>query len=414
MQLLTPKGYRDIASCNPGDTVVGEQGINRITAIERVDIDEWCRWHQGPDLRIPNFCNVRINDGDFDLFSEQSILHNDHRVTHARLLRPGNVIFHRGRRVLIKRIRQIDAKPWHRLEVDGDHTYIGDGLKLHNASRFWVGGTGTWDLSDTTHWAATSGGSGGQSAPGAADDVTLNGSSGGGTVTPNYGGTGTFQSITCGAFTGTIAWNTNNNNVTLSSITAFNGSGTGIRTINLGNGTWSLTETTANGNVWQMTVITNLTWNANSSTISFTGNRTGANTSIFSTGALTYSTVNCVAQSLSSTHVLSLNIPGATITNLTVAGPCLVQISSASGTITNINLNGTPRNVVFLTPDSFITQRTITNTTLSASWAAIRGIIFSGSNLFANNSFDLGANSGVTINPPSTSLGIPKFGMGRV
>jgi hypothetical protein len=51
------------------------------------------------------------------------------------------------------------------------------------ASRFWVGGTGNWDASDTTHWAASSGGGGGASVPGSGDTVTLDGSSGGGTVT---------------------------------------------------------------------------------------------------------------------------------------------------------------------------------------------------------------------------------------
>jgi hypothetical protein len=53
------------------------------------------------------------------------------------------------------------------------------------ANRFWVGGTGTWDAADTTHWAATSGGAGGQSVPGAGDAVTFDGASGGGTVTVN-------------------------------------------------------------------------------------------------------------------------------------------------------------------------------------------------------------------------------------
>lgn len=38
------------------------------------------------------------------------------------------------------------------------------------ASRFWVGGTGTWDAT-TTHWSATSGGSSGASAPGSSDSV---------------------------------------------------------------------------------------------------------------------------------------------------------------------------------------------------------------------------------------------------
>lgn len=51
------------------------------------------------------------------------------------------------------------------------------------AARYWVGGTGNWDASDTTHWSATSNGAGGASVPGASDDVTLDASSGGGTVT---------------------------------------------------------------------------------------------------------------------------------------------------------------------------------------------------------------------------------------
>lgn len=39
------------------------------------------------------------------------------------------------------------------------------------ASRYWVGGSGTWDTTTTTHWSASSGGSGGASAPTSVDDV---------------------------------------------------------------------------------------------------------------------------------------------------------------------------------------------------------------------------------------------------
>lgn len=39
------------------------------------------------------------------------------------------------------------------------------------ADRYWVGGTGNWDASSTTHWSATSGGSGGASVPTSADNV---------------------------------------------------------------------------------------------------------------------------------------------------------------------------------------------------------------------------------------------------
>lgn len=49
------------------------------------------------------------------------------------------------------------------------------------ASRFWVGGTG--NTSDTAHWAATSGGAGGQTVPTSSDTATFDSSSGTGTVT---------------------------------------------------------------------------------------------------------------------------------------------------------------------------------------------------------------------------------------
>lgn len=39
------------------------------------------------------------------------------------------------------------------------------------ANRYWVGSTGTWTLTSTTNWSASSGGAGGASAPTAADTV---------------------------------------------------------------------------------------------------------------------------------------------------------------------------------------------------------------------------------------------------
>lgn len=41
------------------------------------------------------------------------------------------------------------------------------------AARFWVGGSGTWDASSTTHWSATSGGASGASAPTSSDTATF-------------------------------------------------------------------------------------------------------------------------------------------------------------------------------------------------------------------------------------------------
>lgn len=57
------------------------------------------------------------------------------------------------------------------------------------ATYFWVGGTGTWDGSDTTNWSLTSGGAGGAGVPTFADDATFNASSGTGTVYLTTGAT---------------------------------------------------------------------------------------------------------------------------------------------------------------------------------------------------------------------------------
>lgn len=51
------------------------------------------------------------------------------------------------------------------------------------ANRYWVGGTGTWDTSDTSHWSTSSGGASGASVPTSADAVFIDGSSGASTFT---------------------------------------------------------------------------------------------------------------------------------------------------------------------------------------------------------------------------------------
>lgn len=51
------------------------------------------------------------------------------------------------------------------------------------ATRYWVGGSGTWDATTTTNWSATSGGSGGASAPTSSDDVVIDSNSGTGSNT---------------------------------------------------------------------------------------------------------------------------------------------------------------------------------------------------------------------------------------
>lgn len=270
------------------------------------------------------------------------------------------------------------------------------------ASKFWIGGTGTWDNTGDTHWSLQSGGANNTTHPTSSDSVTFDGSSGGGTVTVNA--TITVQSITCGAFTGTLDFSANNNNVNLSANTGFNGSGTGTRTINLGNGTWTISSNGAASNAWTMATTTGLTFNANSSILDFTG-ASAANKN-FSGGGLTYATVKFEAQ----TGVGSWAIAGAnTFSVLTVIGQNCVSFSG-NNTATTLNLTGTSTGQVGLVSSTFGTARTLTVTTLTSAWAAFHDITFSGSGLASTNSFDLGGNSGVTITAPPSAGGGSVFG----
>ena len=71
------------------------------------------------------------------------------------------------------------------------------------ATRYWVGGTASWDGTVGTKWSDTSGGAGGFSVPTTADDVFFDAASGAVTCTIAAGNTGA-KSINCTGFTGTI------------------------------------------------------------------------------------------------------------------------------------------------------------------------------------------------------------------
>lgn len=98
------------------------------------------------------------------------------------------------------------------------------------ASRFWVGGNG--NFSSTAHWAATSGGAGGQTVPGSADTVTIDSNSGSPTITIDQAVSVLSFSATSGISlsdhenTGKgveLKWDSNNFRVTVAGNVTFNG-----------------------------------------------------------------------------------------------------------------------------------------------------------------------------------------------
>jgi hypothetical protein len=71
------------------------------------------------------------------------------------------------------------------------------------ADRYWVGGAGTWDGTNTTNWSTSSGGSGGASVPTSADNVFLDANSGGGSVSCSFP-SAVCASLNVTGFTGSL------------------------------------------------------------------------------------------------------------------------------------------------------------------------------------------------------------------
>jgi len=271
------------------------------------------------------------------------------------------------------------------------------------ASRFWVGGTGTWDAVTTTNWAATTGGAGGQSVPTAADSVTFDANSGGGTVTLNFGGTITIINLTMGAFTGTFENSTNNNNITMTG--SWSGTGTATRTFNFGTATYSVA-----GNM-NFATTTNLTLSAASATVRFSAGNSQA-----SFGGKSWGTVIWTGKGAGGLGTGSidnrLNDGGNTFGTWTMDNTngviVLGIVAGGTNTVTNpivwVGSRLKPIEIWSLTPG------TVTNLVIasgsSITWASLWSIAFSGAAISATNTFDLRANTGITITgPPADPTG---------
>lgn len=263
-----------------------------------------------------------------------------------------------------------------------------------------MGGTGTWDASDTTHWAATSNGAGGQSVPGTGDTATFDGSSGGGTVTVDT--TVTIQSLTMGAFTGTLDFATNNNNVTLSATTGFSATGTGARTLNMGDGTWTLSA--ASSPIWDCNVVTNFTLNANGSTIALT-NTAPSQSRFFLGGGKTYNIVNIASTTTGFAVVISGN---NTFAQLNISASVNIAFNQGSTqTVTGAFTwtgSSSKLSAFYCTGTAGATIVATGGGTIS--WAALFGITFTTGTVDATSSYNLGSMAGVTITEPAGGGGM--------
>lgn len=264
---------------------------------------------------------------------------------------------------------------------------------------FWIGGTGTLNLaSDSAHWSNSSGGASCSCEPSTTDDIIFDGSSGGGTVTVNVGGTWTAASLTMAAFTGTLTFATNNDNFTTVGNVDNNGT---TATFNMGNGTWTLSGASA-----FFRIASGATFNSNSSTIVFTSTSAGWRRVI--AGGKTYNAISVSANSAA--NVLSIT-SAATIGTLSVSAPNRITFTNgATTTITTLNtVSGSSGSEVAFMSDGANASALATISSANnwtCTWCGIQYLTFSGGGTFsATSSFDLGGNSGITITAPSGGAG---------
>src|SRR5580765_3396576 len=256
-------------------------------------------------------------------------------------------------------------------------------------------------------WTATNTatcGSGGSSVPVSTDGATLDANSKGGTVIPSFGGgTITLTSFDAGAFTGTLDFSVNNDSITATGSGGIGFSGTGTRTINLGNGTFTVSNSTG-GPQFSTSVGTNLTFNAGGSTIALTGTGTQS----FNLGTQTANIVS-IGSRTSGLGVSNSSANGHTIKTLTITAPNLYKITTAgitSNIQTALNVTGDATNQVIIQSGVDANVQTISSAAaLTCTYCAFRDITFTGGGtLRATSSLDLGDNTGITFGSSSACI----------
>jgi hypothetical protein len=282
------------------------------------------------------------------------------------------------------------------------------------ATRFWVGGTGNFDASTTTHWAATTGGAGGASVPGAADDVTFDANSGAAatvTATAAY----SVKSITINKADLTLthtAGSTVSGMMLLTTGTLLTGnqpmswgnfSNTGLGTLTLGSSAISIT---GSGILWNFGAGSNLTFSAGTSVITFA---TGGTIQVASSGTtMAFATV--ILNGPNNYTMICLSTTFATLTRtgsaVKTAGLVLNQGVTVTGTFT-VNGNSSINRLI-VQSNLLGTTRTITAAVVVASYVDFMDITAAGAanwdlHAITGGCGDCLGNTGITFTTRQTN-----------
>jgi hypothetical protein len=276
------------------------------------------------------------------------------------------------------------------------------------AACFWVGGTGS--INDTTKWSNASGGSPSTCAAAGgwpnstADTATLNASSGGGTITRNVGWT--VASITVDAFTGTFGNSTDSAAVQLDT---WNNSGSGTRTVNLGTSIWTCGRAGITACNWLQTGATNLTFNANSSTVAFAGSLNGSYQILnLGSAGTTYNIVTFSPDQPTGRGSI-LNTGTNTIGTLNIGSPNVITNTNTTWTVTTLNWTGgipgfSSWSFLYVSQVGQVWTIALTNAS-TCTYCIFREMAVTGSTITGTSAIDLGRLSGFSLTPPSAGGG---------
>lgn len=282
------------------------------------------------------------------------------------------------------------------------------------ANRFAICATTcTWDNTNTGMWSTTSGGATGASVPGSGDIAIFDAATCTGgttcttTVAATINGTNTIQGLTMGACTASttgciIDFSVNNPSFTIG--TTADLSGTGVRTLRMGSGTWSLSSASA---IWTAATSTNMTLTAGTSTINFIATSNVALRQ-FLGGGLTYSSVTFSSPSTFLGQSQITFSGSNTYSQLNFNAPNTVSFGGTTQTITRgFTWTGSSTAPLIFLGSTNANTGTISSASNGTITGAVPvGLTFSGGGTFTcTGCFNPQNTTGITITTPSSGGG---------
>ena len=260
------------------------------------------------------------------------------------------------------------------------------------ADRYWVGGAGTWDATDTTHWSASSGGAAGASAPTSVDNVIFNTLSNATAYAVTVGTNANAQDVTiAGPATGNVT-------ITMGATAVINcyGSWTNAATgvafsatagclLVLASSTTGRTFTTNAVTLNSVSIITNQVsggWTLGGA-LTFTGTL-AFQAGSFDTGNYN---INCGIVQNTGTSVRSVTLGTSTIT-VSNAAPWVFS------TTTNLTFNAGTSTIVCSATNPTFAGGGLTYYNVTFSSVSVTAITMTGANTFNNLTFPVRTTSG--------------------